>query len=150
MSNHYVIQLRVELKNPHPDRSSPKDWNKRPTIPAGTRFIVQYDSLYETNQRFGGEYINSELGRLITANSKHVEPVSLREIQVVDADYDYDYRHSLIEAWLEMGRLTRQDFRDARDFLSAKYAAEEAAAASPAHKDEGSQAEFDRYIAGDR
>jgi hypothetical protein len=153
MSNAYILQLRTELKNPEPDRRS-KDWHKQPTIPASMRFIVQNDAtIMAVNSRYAWTAIRSKLGALIMANSDRVEPevrsghndYSLREIKVVDADYDYN-GDGILLALLKMGRITRQDFRDVRAFMAAEDAAEESAA----HKDEGSQAEFDRYIAGDR
>lgn len=109
----YVLQLQTDVKNPTPDRRS-KDWNKRPVIPAGSRFIVQYGALYETNTRFAGEHENSDLAKLLFAHCVPVEPESVREIQCVDADYDYDYHNRILETLLKMGRITRQDFRDAR------------------------------------
>lgn len=125
MSNAYVLQLRTELKNPAPDRRS-KDWHKAAVIPAGTRFIVQNDvTIMAVSQRYAWIAIASDLGKSIVANSEHVEPSALREIKVVDADHDYD-GDGILEALLKMNRITRKDFRDARDFMNAEYEVEEA------------------------
>ncbi|HYT43693.1 MAG TPA: hypothetical protein VEP90_15240 [Methylomirabilota bacterium] len=124
MSNAYILQLKTEIRNPTPDRRS-KDWHKATVIPAGTRFIVQNDqTIMTTNQRYAWIGTKSELGTLIVANSERVEPQirdghhewSLREIKVVDADYDYN-GDGILEALLKMGRITRQDFRDVRAFM---------------------------------
>jgi len=134
MSNAYILQLRTELKNPEPDRRS-KDWHKQPVVPAGMRFIVQNDvSITAVNSRYAWVAIRSKLGALIIANSDRVEPEvrsghhewSMREIKVVDADYDYN-GDGILLALFKMGRITRQDFRDARAFMEAEDAAEEAA-----------------------
>ena len=126
MSN-YILQLRTELKNPEPDRRS-KNWHKQPTIPAGMRLIVQNDAtITAVNSRYAWVSKRSKLGALIMANSDQVEPEirsghndwSLREIKVVDADYDYD-GDGILLALLKMGRITRQDFRDARAFMAAE------------------------------
>jgi hypothetical protein len=116
--NAYIIQLKIDIKNPEPDRRS-KDWNKQPVVPQGKRFIVEYNTtLTAVDQRYQWERCNSELGRSILANSEHVEPELIREIKIVDADFDYD-GDSILRALLKMGRITRQDFRDVRRFLEA-------------------------------
>jgi hypothetical protein len=127
VSNAYILQLRTELENPESDRRS-KDWHKQPIIPAGMRFIVQNDvTITAVNSRYAWVAIRSKLGALLMANSDCVEPAvrpghhewSLREIKVVDADYDYN-GDGILLALLKMGRITRQDFRDARAFMEAE------------------------------
>jgi len=122
--NAYVIELKRDIDNPRPDRRS-KSWHNKPTITAGMRFIVQNDqTLLYVNSRYDWCRINDEVGKLVMENSERVEPKLLREIKVVDADHDYD-GDGILEAFLKMGKLTRDDFREAREFMEAEYAKEE-------------------------
>jgi len=131
MTDAFVIELRCDLTNPEPDRRS-KDWHKRPTIPAGMRFIVRGDTITSSDHRYHWTGQRSELGKLVLANSVHVAPSPdyIREIQEVIGDgHEGD---SLLGALMKMGRVHANDIKDAAEFLNRQYDAEEAARAASA------------------
>jgi len=118
MSDNYIIELRVDVKNPQADRRS-KDWYKLPTIPAGSRFIVTSSFIMKTDSRYGTISVsNVELGKAILANAERVEPKTVREFKYVDADWSFD-GDAVLAALLKLGRITRADFVAAGELLNA-------------------------------
>jgi hypothetical protein len=123
LSTHYVIETTREIVNPTKDGRNKHDWNKLPTIPAGSRFIVHVMSLawmietvagtatrdaYEApsredyTQRYAFELISSELAKLILANAKCVEPESAKELA-----YGGD---EILRILIKLGRVKPEDF----------------------------------------
>jgi len=123
----YVIKLRCDVKNPEPDRRS-KDWNKRPVVPAGMRFIVRGDTITASEHRYQWTGQRSELGKLLLANSDHVAPSPdhIREIEEVLGDSSG--AEWLLRALMKMGRVHANDIRDAVDHINREYEEKEAAA----------------------
>ena len=101
-----IRQLRETITNPHPDRRS-KDWNKLPTIPAGSQFIDNGSSLWG-GRRFTFETENTDLGKLILANSDVVPPKTPREL--AECHIGYYYAESILESLVKLGRIGPVDF----------------------------------------
>jgi hypothetical protein len=122
LSTHYVIETTREIVNPTKDGRNKHDWNKLPTIPAGSRFIVHVMSLawmietvagtatrdaYEApsredyTQRYAFELISSELAKLILANAKVVKP-DVKELA--------DGGDEILRILIKLGRVKPEDF----------------------------------------
>jgi hypothetical protein len=118
----HVIETTADIVNPQPDRRS-KDWNKLPNITVGTRFLVEpetrdgYGTIETSAKGYAWMATHSELGKLILANSKRVEPKTVRELMVV---HDCDYGGSeILRVLLKLGRVTPADFKAAADAINA-------------------------------
>lgn len=118
MANIKTIELAADIENPKPDRRS-KDWFAASILHKGRRFTVhsypqrpgrypEPASIRSSEHEYGTDYVTSDLGKLIVANSIEVEPTSVRELKRVhDCDYPGDYVLSYL---LKMGRITAADF----------------------------------------
>jgi len=133
LNDRYVIETTRELVNPTKDRRNKRDWNKLPTIPAGSRFIVHVVSLAwmigcktvagtatrdddempsreDFRQRYAFELTSSELAKLILANAKVVKPKSdsVKELAEVNhCDYGSD---EILRILVKLGRVKPEDF----------------------------------------
>jgi hypothetical protein len=113
--NKYIVQTTVDLKNPEPDRRF-KDWTKRPTVEAGSRFIVSpdlardgYGTIRASDERYAYVTDRSALGKLIIANSTRVEPVTVRELSEV---HDCPFGGSeILRILLKLGKVGPEDFK---------------------------------------
>jgi hypothetical protein len=122
MTKYHVVETTADITNPEPDRRS-KDWTKLPQIKAGTRFLVNpetrdgYGTIQQSDARYDWTATHSSLGKLIIANSKQVEPVSVRELAVV---HGCDYGGSeILRVLLKLGRVTAADFEAVSKALEA-------------------------------
>ena len=131
LNDRYVIETTRELVNPTKDERNKRDWNKLPTIPAGSRFIVHVVSLAwmidgktvartatreadetpsreDSRQRYAFELINTALAKLILANAKCVKPETVEEIsEVSNCDYGGD---EILRILIRLGRVKPEDF----------------------------------------
>jgi len=131
LNDRYVIETTRELVNPTKDGSNKREWNKQPTISAGSRFIVHVMSLAwmiegktvagtatlyadetpsreDSRQSYAFELISSELAKLILANAKVVKPESVNELaEVNNCDYGGD---EILRILVELGRIKPEDF----------------------------------------
>lgn len=112
--NKHIIQTTVDITNPEPDRRS-KDWNKQPTLKAGSRFIVTpmhhdgYMTIQSSEERYAWTTGHSPLGKLITANSTQVEPVSARELsEVHECAFGGE---EILRILVKLGRVGPEDFK---------------------------------------
>lgn len=103
----FIVRLTKDIDNPEADRRS-KDWNRRTQIKAGSRFIVQGDTIRSSEHRYAWTGERSDLGKLIMENSEKVEAESVREMLVVhDCDWGAD---EVLRILLKMGKLHAADF----------------------------------------
>lgn len=118
----YIIETTADVTNPEPDRRS-RDWTKLPTIPKGTRFVVEMLNAdgFSTIQRSGGSYgwtaTHTDLGKLIQANSKDVAPASVSELaKVHGCNYGAD---EILRALIKLGRVKPEDFTAVAEAINA-------------------------------
>jgi len=105
MSDTYIVETTAEVINPYKDGRS-KDWNKLPTIPAGSRFIVGH-SLYGAHG-YAFEPIKSELTQRILAAAVKVEPQSVKELsEVHNCAWGGD---EILRVLVKLGRVKPEDF----------------------------------------
>ena len=113
-----VLELTTDVKNPKPDRRS-KDWNCRPVLKAGTRFIhivterkndwEPTGSLQCFETTYAYEYDTSDISKLVLANSTQVPCKTWREFACV---YDCDWSAGMIlDVLIKLGRLNALDFK---------------------------------------
>jgi len=132
MSGTYVIELVRDVTNPEPDRRS-KDWHKLPTIPAGTRLIVEptrheYITIKKNLPRaYAWTTERSAVGKAVLANSEKREPESWYELANVTGCMDY--ADGLLEDMLALGRITRADFEAVAEYQEVQGELEAAAEA---------------------
>jgi hypothetical protein len=129
LNDRYVIETTRELVNPTKDGRNKRDWNKLPTIPAGSRFIVHVMSLAwmidgktasgtatrdtdetpsreESRQSYAFELISSELAKLILSNARCVKPESMKEL----AELNNDSSDKILHILIKLGRVKAGDF----------------------------------------
>jgi hypothetical protein len=107
MEAYRIYQIAEDIPNPAPDRRS-KDWNKRPVIPAGSRFTVCDTSIRMTGHTYAWEGRRSDLATAIMAAAVLVEPETVRELSVVhNCDYGGD---EILRILLKLGRVNAADF----------------------------------------
>jgi|SRR5215472_15684446 len=106
-----VLELTCDITNPNVDRRS-KDWNKLPVLKAGQRFTLhegrEYKYLLSANSRYQIETERSDLGKLIIAHAKEVEPKSFTEMSRVYGDDES--ADTVAETLFKLGRIGPDDF----------------------------------------
>jgi len=131
LNDRYVIETTRELVNPTKDGRNKRDWNKLPTIPAGSRFIVrvmllawmidgkavagtatrdadEMPSREDSRQSYAFELTSSDLAKLILANAKCVKPESTKELaEVNNCDHGSD---EILRILIKLGRVKTEDF----------------------------------------
>jgi hypothetical protein len=121
MSETFVIKLTRELVNPEKDGRNKNDWHKQKTIPAGEHFIVSHVIEHAHSEIKGWVMLDSELGRLILANSVRVEPRSLKEtMAVAGLRTDRWERATVLQTLFTLGRITAEDFALVKSLDDAK------------------------------
>lgn len=112
--NKYIIQTTVDIENPEPDRRS-KDWNKRPLVEAGSRFIITpmhhdgYRTIQSSAERYAWITGHSPLGKLIEANSCTVGAESVRELsEVHECPFGGE---EILRILVKLGRVGPEDFK---------------------------------------